>query len=190
MGRASVKVAMDSGLRKLALLLTVVVLLQALWSAFALRRIAAPEPIAPAQSSLRASDLAYADIDPSQADAIRARPLFWEGRAPFVYTAVETEDEVVANHSDNNAIKGVQLLGVYGSGPSSGIIVRHKNKRSRMRMGDKIGDWEFTMMSADGAIFESGDEIRTLDLTHVVPPAKNAKQRRTQRAAGQAGGKK
>lgn len=180
------KVAVESRLRTLALVLTALLILQAVWSGVRLRLMAEPEPISPAESSLKVRDVAYTDTDFVQAEVIRARPLFWAGREPFVDSGKEEKVEIIAGGPDNTAIKGVQLLGVYRSGSTSGIIVRQNGKRSRLRVNDKIGEWEFTLMSTDGAVFEAGDERRVLELTHVVPEAKKTTTRRTRNANSRA----
>lgn len=177
----------ESRLRSVALALTLILLLQVVWSGTRLLFLSDPEPIAPAASALTIEAPGYrADLDAGATPDLVARPLFWAGRQPFVpVVASEPEPEQEAEPEvDDSAIEGLKLLGVYAAGPNSGIIVSDGKERRRLNINDSVGGWKFTLMSADGAIFEKGDETRLLRLEHALPAAtKNDGARRQQRSA-------
>ena len=181
--------AVESRLRGIALVLTAILLLQLVWSGARLLLLSEPEPIAPAASALQIEPPGYRpDVSEGQTPELVSRPLFWPGRQAFVppqpsepqpEPVPEPEPEV-----DDSAIEELKLLGVYAAGPKSGIIVSDGEERRRLSINDAIEGWKFTLMSADGAIFEKGNESRLLRLEHALPAAPKAdKARRQQRDA-------
>ncbi|MAT91727.1 MAG: hypothetical protein CME59_03930 [Halioglobus sp.] len=184
------KTGVESRLRKVALALSAVLLLQLLWSGARLLLFADPEPIAPADSALRVDPLGYPPVDEEgAAPDFVTRPLFWSGREAYRPPVAEAAPEPVQAAAPRGPIKGLRLLGVYAAGANSGIIVAHAGERKRLRIDDEVAGWTFSMMSADGAIFESGEETRVLQLEHAVPPAGKAARRNARRPAGQALGR-
>ena len=165
---------MDSGLRKLAVALTSLLALQLVWSGARLALVSEPEPIMPAETSLQGKSVAFAVLGEAQAAVIRSRPLFWKGRQPYVEDEAGGAAVVETRPTDKSSIRGVKLLGVYAAGPNSGIIVLINGERRRLGIDDSIGDWTFTMMSSDGAIFESGGDSKVLQLEHAVPTGKKS----------------
>jgi hypothetical protein len=167
------KTTTELQLRKVALVLTAVVLLQLLWTGISLLLMSDPEPIVPAEASLRVDVIQFGiRQDEEFPQNMVSRPLFWEGRqaytpppAPLGISVPKEEPRA------STAIDEVELLGVYSGGGNSGIIIAYKRERRRLRLEESIEDWKFTLFNADTALFESGGESRLLKLEHAVPKA-------------------
>lgn len=185
------KNGVESQLRGVALILAVLLLLQLLWSGARLLLFSDPDPITPADSALRVEAPGYPAFDEEDeaAQDFVTRPLFWAGREAYQPPVAEDTPEPVQPARPAGPIKGLHLLGVYAAGANSGIIVAHEGERKRLRIDDEVAGWTFSMMSADGAIFESGEETRVLQLKHAAPPAGKAARRNARRPAGQALGR-
>lgn len=96
------------------------------------------------------------------------RPLFWSSRRPPV-AAITEEVAVVAQVSDEakaEKLEGIQLLGTFGSGDQSGVIIAAKDdERDRLYVGDTLSGWTLTEVESRAAFFESSGGARaTLDL--------------------------
>ncbi len=162
--------ALESQLRKVAIGLTAMLGLLVLWSAVRFTLLSEPEAITPAVSSLRVASVGYNELPDEEAgDELTARPLFWQGRQQHMPVIAGDKPMIVEAQPDKSGIKDVQLVGVYSAGKQSGIIVLNKGDRQRVKLRESLGNWTFSMMSADGAIFESGDETRVLELQHALP---------------------
>lgn len=178
-------------LRQLAVLVTVLLALQLLWSVFSWIRLAPPDPISPAHSvlqfdgtddengALTGQEDAVA-VEPLQ--NLSARPLFWAGRMPFVPLLENEATAEQVKPRGRSSIQDAKLLGVYGAGNHRGIIVSLAGERRRILMGQEVDGWTLSMLAADGAIFENGSQTTTIDLEHAGPsPAAPAKVNRSQR---------
>lgn len=152
-------------LRKLALILTAIVVLQLLWSGLRLLLTSEPDPIYPAQASLRV-DGVLTSLQPGDelSRALVSRPLFWQGRKAYVPDAQEEIEEPVDARA-SKAINQVTLQGVY-TGTVPGIIISYNGERRRMRLGESVEDWKFIQLLPEGAVFRSGNSKRTLNLEH------------------------
>lgn len=173
------KNATELQLRKFALVLTALVVLQLLWAGIRLLVLAEPEAIVPAESSLQAGGLLYgAQQGEGLSEDLVVRPVFWKGRTAYVPDQPEEPEPEPINNSGSSAINKVRLLGVYTADTDSGVIIAYNGERSRLLLDESIGDWTLTMLSADGAVFESGEDIRTLQLEHAAPAAGKSKARK------------
>tara|TARA_R110000823_G_scaffold295738_5_gene415663 strand:+ start:44678 stop:45283 length:606 start_codon:yes stop_codon:yes gene_type:complete len=163
-------------LRQLALVLLGLLVLQGLFAGAKLVFRGEPEPIAPAASTLElgASGYGWPEGD-AQGSPLVARPLFWPGRQPYEVT--EISEPVVAPPAQPAQLKDIKLLGVYSAGANSGIIVSLKGERRRLQIDDKVDGWTFTMMSNDGAIFQSGSSSTEVRLEHALPAVSDGKRR-------------
>lgn len=96
------------------------------------------------------------------------RPLFWSSRRPSV--AASTEEvaivELVSDEASLEQLEGVQLLGTFGSGDQSGVIITaQEDERDRLYVGDTLNGWTLTEVGRRAAFFESGAGARaTIDL--------------------------
>jgi hypothetical protein len=179
-------VSLGSWSLKLAAVLSVLLLLQLLWGAGRLLLLSEPAPVYPAQASLQAAVKSDSKLATEQADegAMVERPLFWEGRKAYTPQPTIPQEVSEASKGPSKVIDQVKLLGVFG-GANPGIIISLKGDRRRLQLEDSVGDWTFTMMSADGAVFESGTVTRIVKLEHAVPLAAkkptNGRPRQAQR---------
>jgi len=159
-------------LQKLALVLTGAVVLQVLWSGTSLLLLSAPDPIFPAEASLRVEDIRYSlEPDGELFSALDSRPVFWRGREAYVPPDDTGKNSGPVKKQSSKAIDEVTLKGVY-TGAKPGIIVLYKGQRRRLLLNESIADWTFTMLSADSAVFESKEDSRALRLEHASPVAK------------------
>lgn len=157
-------------LRKAAILLTVVLLLQLLWSGARLMLLSEPEMKVPAEASLNVDGVLFGSSgEEIQPDDLVTRPVFWSGRQVHVESGDTEATTVVERPRGSSAIDNVELMGIYAGGGNAGIIVSYKGERRRLKKKDSIEDWTFTMYSADSAVFESGGERRVLNLEHAMP---------------------
>ena len=166
---------MELQVRRFALGLSALLALQLVWGGARLALQSDPEPIAPAITSLQLEAAsAQADGSEERTQDFVSRPLFWPGREAFVVSEKQVAQQ--EKTPEKAAVfPGLKLVGVYSAGPNSGIIVFHKGTRKRLRIGEELDGWSFSMMSADGAVFESGDEVRAMNLEHALPPPKAKK---------------
>ncbi len=155
-------------LRKVALGLSALLILQLLWVGSRLLFLSEPDAIVPAESSLSVDEFqSAAELGEFSLEGLSARPLFWQGRHPYIppIEAEEQEEEIVIEEGSSEIDK-VELLGTYGVGSESGVIVAYKGKKSRLRADETIAGWQFAMLSETGAMFESGDRIKQLQMAH------------------------
>lgn len=157
-------------LRKAAMLLTVVLVLQLLWSGARLMLLSDPEMKVPAEASLKVDGVLFGSPqDKVLPDDLVTRPVFWPGRQVHVPPSETVEIEVKDSRRSNGAIDKLELLGIYAGAGSAGIIVSYNGERRRLKKGESLDGWEFTMNSADSVIFENGEETKVFDLEHAIP---------------------
>ena len=158
-------------LQKLALVLTAVLVLQVLWGGIRLLLLSDPDPIFPAEASLRVDDVRYGvELGDEQSQALVSRPVFWQGRRAYVPPDDPVEIVAPVEKQASKAINEVTLLGMY-TGANPGIIILYDGERRRMRPGESVEDWKFKKLLEDGVIFKSKKERRTLHLEHALIPA-------------------
>lgn len=170
------KATTELQLRKIALGLTAVILLQLVWSGARLLLLTDPEPVLPAAASLQVDDLNFgAALDEDLSQDIVSRPIFWQGRAAYT-AAAESGDSGKQEKPRNSDINGVTLLGVYSVGDVPGVIVSYKEERHRLQPDESIAGWKFTSLNGNAAIFTYDSDIRELSLEHaLVAPAPEEK---------------
>lgn len=156
--------AAEQQLRRAALVLTAILLLQLVWSGLRLVLTSEPEYIFPAEESLQVGEvLSVQSPDDSLSRALVARPLFWVGRQAYVAEASQESTKPRASRS----LGQLTLLGMY-TGSVPGIIVSDDGERRRMRLGESLRGWEFTEVLADGVVFKSGADEQLLELEHAL----------------------
>jgi hypothetical protein len=161
--------ATERKLRKIALILTVILALQFVWSGLRFWQTSEPDPIHPAESSLRVDDMRYGrDTEGDSAQALVNRPLFWQGRYPYVPDQVAEIEAPVMEVRGSTAIDQVKLRGVY----PGGIIISYKGEGRRVRLSESVEDWTFIERLPGAAVFSSGKDSRTLNLEHAFSVAK------------------
>ena len=137
--------------------------LQLLYSGARLAFLSRPAAVLPAEDALRAAAAdKLATITPAQSDEIRRRPLFWQDRRPLESDAsVAVSDETPEEAGE---IKGVKLVGVFGSGDSAGVIALVKGKKQRILQGDAVEGWTLESVEPDRAVLVAGDRRAELFL--------------------------
>ncbi len=90
-------------------------------------------------------------------------------------------------------LQGIQMVGVFGSGPDAGILATIEGRMRRVAKGDKVGEWSLKAVSDRTATFVKADEQRVVDLrmARLSSAPANAPQPAAQsavRASGSAAG--
>jgi len=163
---------LEQRLRRAVLLLMAVLALQLLYHGARLLLWSAPQPLPPAADSLQVAPVGYrTDASAAVAPDLVARPLFWPGRQAHVAPVVAQPQEAPAPAEEPAPLENIRLLGVYAARGNSGIIVVHKGERRRLQIDDTVDGWRFALVSADGAVFENGEQSHILRLEHAMPAA-------------------
>ncbi|AHF00137.1 hypothetical protein [Thioalkalivibrio paradoxus] len=115
---------------------------------------------------------------------VLARPPFWESRRP-------TQARPEARARD--ALSGIRVLGVLGSGRDGGILYADGDQVGRLTIGQELGGWRLIQVDRDTARFErrNDGEERELRLPRPGgeaanpgrPPSAGASSRRSLGAA-------
>ncbi len=158
----------------LCLVPALLLVLQLAWILAGALLPSAPAAVEPAASALTVADqLTRRVVAPGDSAELRERPLFWEGRRPIA--SADTKAQRKPDRAPK--LKGVRLLGVFGSGDSGGIIALVQNEQQRIRVGEEVAGWTLEQVSADGATLASGADTESLVLERssgsisVEPPA-------------------
>ncbi len=156
----------------IALLLGLLVCLLLFYGGLRLAMVSAPSVVVPAEDSLLvASVMTQGNVASGDSEEIQARPLFWSSRRPFDAPPVKPKP----NKGDNKAaeLKGVKLLGVFGTGDTLGIIALVKGKKARILQGEAVEGWTLESVSSNEVVFSGGGRSRTLVLQarSVIAPA-------------------
>lgn len=165
--------------RRAELLLLVVaalLLIELVYSGFRLATLPAPAAIPPAAGSLDVAAVAEpADVNESESEAIKTRPLFWRGRRPVEASAAVVATPVAEESATKSGnIDKVKLKGVFGSGDSAGIIALVDGRKRRIRVGDTVEGWTLVAVKPDRGLFENDGRKSTLVLKRVPAAAKLA----------------
>ncbi|MBE9538073.1 MAG: hypothetical protein IMF06_03270, partial [Proteobacteria bacterium] len=123
-----------------ALLLSMFLVLQLLYSVARIFIISQPEAILPAPDSLVVRELQHSGlVSAEQSNEVRARPVFWPSRSPLNGGAEAAAAE--NTKPGKNELDKVKLLGIFGEGDSAGIIALVKGNKKRILLGDKVVGW-------------------------------------------------
>jgi len=146
-----------------ALILSVFLVLQLLYSTVRIFIISQPEAILPAADSLIVRELQHSGlVSTEQSNEVRARPVFWPSRRP-----VNGPEEVAGAETTKpgkNELDKVKLLGIFGAGDSAGIIALVKGNKKRILLGDKVVGWTLDAIERDQAVFVDGGQSQNLAL--------------------------
>ena len=149
-----------------ALVLGLVLCLQILYSGARLLMDPAFAAVAPAADVLQVKRVdSPASVATSQSDEIRSRPLFWQSRRPIQNIAVVPD----AGSEQAGPLKGVKLLGVFGSGDTAVIIVLVKDKKQRILQGESVQGWALDVVEPNRVVLVDGGRREELVLkTRIV----------------------
>lgn len=149
-----------------ALVLTIFVVLQLLYSVVRLFVPSHPELILPSAESLLVSDLQRAGIVSAQhRNEVIARPVFWPSRRPVEASmAKPAETEERKPKAKKSELDKVKLLGIFGVGDSAGVIALVKGSKRRILLGDETVGWTLESIEDGGASFVSDGLSQTLEL--------------------------
>lgn len=157
-----------------AVLLGLLLCLQLALGALGLATLSAPDPVTPAPDSLRVPPvLSPVSVAASERNEIINRPLFWSSRRPVEAVATVVEPEAKAGE-----LKGVKLVGLFGSGERAGIIALVKDKKRRILLGDEIEGWTLKSVTPFELVVANGERTETLALERgkiKAPPAGKSK---------------
>ena len=144
-------------LELVALLLGLLLCLQLLYSGVRLAMGVDPGAVAPAADALQVGKLRQnLLVDEEQSAAVRGRPLFWYSRRAVEATP-ELQDQQADIQSAAKELKGIKLLGVFGSGDTAGIIALVMGKKQRILQGDAVQGWTLESVAPDRAVLATGD---------------------------------
>jgi hypothetical protein len=120
-------------------------------------------------------------VNAAARNEIVSRPLFWEGRSPVSTAEVDVVEPDQTEPAEKK-IKGVKVVGIYGSGTAGGAIVRVKGAKRRVAIGEEINGWVLDTVSTNSVRFVKGassDELmlQMADVSKIVivvpsPPKK------------------
>jgi len=146
---------------------TALLLLQLLWGGGRLLFLSGPDPVLPVSSALQPGVVNYQGPTSASSEIVE-RPVFWQGRKAFVYNPMTgtVDDEQTTPASDD--INKVKLLGLY-FGDTPGVIVQLNGERHRVSVNESLEGWTLGMITANFAVFENGEDSRTVELQHAIP---------------------
>lgn len=151
------------------LIMICILVLQIVYSAWAVGRSPAIIPIAPAPDALvPAQGLAVNIPTMEQSEEIESRPLFWAGRRPVKSALkeqrVKQSRNQVSSTQKPGSLKNVQLVGVVAQGDSGIVILLEGGKKKRLSKGDEIQNWKVVSIDDGGAKLRNGPDVQRLDL--------------------------
>lgn len=153
-------------LELVALLLGLLLCLQLLYSGVRLAMGVHPGAVVPAADALQVGKLRQnLLVDEEQSAAVRGRPLFWYSRRAVEATP-ELQDQQVDIQSAAKELKGIKLLGVFGSGDTAGIIALVMGKKQRILQGEKLQGWTLQTVEPHRVVLVDGPRQRELLLMH------------------------
>ena len=143
-----------------AVLLGLLFCLQLALGGLRLATLSAPDPVTPAPDSLRVpAVLSPVSVAASERNEIISRPLFWSGRRPVEEVATLSEPQAKAGE-----LKGVTVVGLFGSGERAGIIALVKGQKRRILLGDVVEGWTLKSVAPFELVVANGGRTETLSL--------------------------
>ena len=119
--------------------------------------------ILPSQDVLNVGKLEQiAQADADARNQVVSRPLFWLGRRSVTAAEVVVV-EPAPEKAAGQKIKGVKLVGTYGGG----AIIRLKNDKRRVAVGDEVEGWLLDAVEPNSARFVRGAAVDELMLQRV-----------------------
>jgi hypothetical protein len=157
----------------IVLLLGLLVCLLLFYGVLRLALVSAPSVVVPAEDSLLVTNvMTQGNVASGDSEEIRARPLFWSSRRPFV-APPSVKPKPKKEVTKVAELKGVKLLGVFGTGDTVGIIALVKGKKARILQGEAVEGWTLESVSSNEVVFSGSGRSQTLVLQarSVIAPA-------------------
>ncbi|NQX90177.1 MAG: hypothetical protein HRT77_16110 [Halioglobus sp.] len=150
--------SLERRIELVVMVLALLLLVQLAYGAMRLAMLAQPEPVALDGAAMQGMRLlAVKRVTDEQRNAISERPLFSVSRRPPVSRAQ-------ARPAPAGQLRGVQLLGVFGSGSAAGVIVQVDKDRQRVLLGDALQGWTLDAVHPDRVEFVRRGQQTTLPL--------------------------
>ena len=161
-----------------AVILTVIFILQLFYGVIRLFISVQPESVLPAPDTLVVSELKrYGVVLDEHSAELRARPLFWASRRSSG-DSVGQVAAVTKSKANKSELDKIKLLGIFGVGDSAGIIALVQGDKKRILLGDKMVGWTLESISGGHAVFTNGGRSQNVILARsnnpVAPPTKPA----------------
>ena len=157
----------------LAVVLTLLLFLQLLYSALRLSVLSEPEPIAPASDVMSISDPMVVEMVSAElSEELRTRPLFWSSRRVQV-SEPGVSSQVKKAAASKSKLGKIKLVGIFGGGESAGIIALVNGKKRRILLGENVEGWSLDSVARNEAVFADGARRETLILQaqeYIVTP--------------------
>ena len=154
-------------LRNVVYAVTGLLIFLGVWGGARLLFLSAPDPVPPAAASLQVDAVSYPGSSVDANSEIVQRPLFWQGRRPpesgLLIEIVDDNAGAVAEAGKE--LDKIKLLGVYG-GDTPGVIVLYEGKQQRVALNESIAGWTLLDVIPDGAMFNSDQGFKVVDLKH------------------------
>jgi hypothetical protein len=147
-----------------AVVLTLLLFSQLLYSALRLSVLSEPESIAPASDVMAVSDpMAVELVSAELSEELRARPLFWSSRRMQV-SEPGTSSQVKKAAASKSKLGKIKLVGIFGGGDSAGIIALVNGKKRRILLGESVEGWSLDSVARNEVVFADGARRETLIL--------------------------
>lgn len=148
-----------------AVVVSLLLLLQILYSVLRLGFLSGPEAIAPSLDFVAAGpEPVVQPVDPALSEEIRSRPLFWSSRRPLEIGAALQEEVAEDQSTGAGELDKVRLVGIFGDGDTAGIITLVGEKQRRIHVGEEIEGWTLDRVARDRAILRNSGRTQELML--------------------------
>lgn len=140
-------------LQKIKFRLIGLIALVALLGAGTLVAISVPiqvDPEQPELSALKPQVLAVV-TPPDNTVVIAQRPLFWEGRTPYV-APVKAAPEPV-KEAPNTALNDAQVIAVFAAGDDSSVVIKIKDDVKRIALNELYQGWRLSEVNPNNVVF-------------------------------------
>lgn len=117
---------------------------------------------------LNVEDLPSIQIDSvSDAEAVLARPVFWQEREPIIEASKEASTQV----ADTTVVplQNIQLLGIVLKGDVRKALLRVEEKLTPVQLGQVVQNWTVEEITTKDVTFAGGDQRQTLSLVRERP---------------------
>ncbi|MEH6590826.1 MAG: hypothetical protein V7746_11235 [Halioglobus sp.] len=156
------------------LLLTILLVLQLLYSVIRIATLSLPDAKSVAAGTLRIVKVdQLADLPAEQNSELVGRPLFWVGRRPVVPpppVPVVAKESAVSTAKAGD-LKKIKLVGIFSGEESAGVIAIVSGDKQRIKVQEKALEWTLTSVAQDRAVFSYNGQTQELVLTQGKLPA-------------------